>query len=170
MDVSADLEALAGFPLVVVCAGAKAILDIPRTLEVLETKGVPIIGYRTDEFPAFYSRSCGLAYSVDMRCENAQEIADIAAAHVSFGLQSSLLVAQPVCAEDELPASKMKPAVAAALVEAGHQGISGKDLTPFLLAKIASITDGQSQIANLSLLRQNARLAAEIAVCGAEMW
>jgi len=170
MDVSADLEALAVCPLIVVCAGAKAILDIPRTLEVLETKGVPVIGYRTEEFPAFYTRSSGITDSVDTRCDLASEIPEIAIAHWAFGMRSALLVVQPVSAEEELPPETMNAAVEVALVEAEKTGVKGKELTPYLLAKVASITEGQSRNANLSLLRGNARLAAEIAGCGAGKW
>jgi len=168
MDVSADLEALAQFPLIVVCAGAKAILDIPRTLEVLETKGVPVIGYRTDDFPAFYSRSSGIPDSIDVRCDQASMIPGIANAHWTLGMTGALLVVQPVSPDDEVPPDEVNKAVDSALIEAGKLGIKGKELTPFLLAEVATRTEGLSRIANISLLRQNARLAAEIASSGAK--
>jgi len=160
-DVSADLQALATIPMIVVCAGAKAILDLPATLEYLETMSVPVIGYGTDEFPAFYSRESGLDISV--RLDTPQEIVDFAKAHWSTGLQSSILVANPVPAADAIPSSEMEPFIDRANKEAREQGVHGKKLTPFLLQRITELTKGKSMGANLALLLNNARLAAQIA-------
>jgi pseudouridine-5'-phosphate glycosidase len=160
-DVSADLAALASIPIVAVCAGAKAILDLPRTLEVLETHGVPVIGYGTDEFPAFYSRRSGLA--VDARVEAPDEVAQIAQARAELGLQAALLVCVPVLEADELPAEEAEAAIAQAVEEAEAAGVSGKALTPFLLARMVELTGGRARRANEALLVNNARVAARIA-------
>ncbi|NLF01050.1 MAG: pseudouridine-5'-phosphate glycosidase [Anaerolineales bacterium] len=160
-DISADLPALASLPLVVVCSGAKAILDLPRTLEHLETHGVPVIGYGTDEFPAFYSRTSGL--KVDTRVDTPEEVARIAAARQALGLRPALLVCAPVPEQDALPVSVAEGAIAQALQEAEAAGISGKQLTPFMLAKVAEITGGQARRANEALLVHNASVAASIA-------
>jgi len=162
LDISNDLQALADTPMVVVCAGAKAILDIPATLEYLETMAVPVIGYRTDEFPAFYSRQSRL--SVSARLDSAQEIVEFATVHWKIGIKNTVLVCQPLPPEDELPREKVDGAIQQALREAHEQGIHGQPLTPFLLARIAELTDGESLRANLALLRNNACLAAQIAV------
>ncbi len=166
-DVSADLSALASIPIVVVCAGAKAILDLPRTLEYLETHGVPVIGYRTDEFPAFYSRRWthdqrppGLA--VDARVETPEEVARIARARAAVGLRAALLVCVPVPEADELPPDEAEAAIARAVEEADAAGVSGKALTPFLLARLVDLTGGRARRANESLLLNNARVAASI--------
>ena len=161
-DVSADLEELAQTPITVVCAGAKAILDIPLTLEVLETKGVPVVGFGTDDFPAFYSRTSG--HRVDVRCDTAREVADLIAARDRLGLSAGLLVTVPVSADCELPAPEAETAIAQALDEAAQRGIKGKDVTPFLLARVSELTGDRSRMANVALLRQNARVAAQIAV------
>jgi len=160
-DVSADLQALASIPMIVVCAGAKAILDLPATLEYLETMSVPVVGYGTDEFPAFYSRESGLDVSV--RLDTPQEIVEFARAHWSTGLQSAVLVTNPVPAAAAIPQSEMEPIIEQASREARDQKIHGQKLTPFLLQRISDLTKGRSMRANLSLLLNNARLAAQIA-------
>ncbi len=164
-DVSADLEELGRTPMTVVCAGAKAILDLPLTLEVLETKGVPVVGYGTDHFPAFYSRSSGLP--VDVRCDTPEEVAALMAARDALQLPAGLLVAVPVPAEYELPAEDAERAILQALQEADEKGIKGKDVTPYLLARVSVLTGDRSRVANVALLRQNARIAAHIAVAAA---
>jgi pseudouridine-5'-phosphate glycosidase len=160
-DISADLQALATIPMIVVCAGAKAILDLPATLEYLETMSVPVVGYGTDEFPAFYSRKSRLDVSVKL--DTPQEIVDFAKAHWSMGLHSAVLVANPVPEADAIPTSEMEPFIAQANKEAHEKGIHGQELTPFLLQRITELTHGKSMRANLSLLLNNARLAAQIA-------
>lgn len=160
-DISTDLKALAETPMIVVCAGAKAILDLPATLEYMETMGIPVVGYQTDEFPAFYSRESGL--KVSARLDSPQEIAEFAKAHWSLGLRSAILVTNPVPETDSIPASKMEPMIAKASAEAIEQGIHGQALTPFLLGRISELTKGNSLKANLALLLNNARLAGEIA-------
>lgn len=160
-DISTDLKALAETPMVVVCAGAKAILDLPATLEYLETMGVPVVGYQTDEFPAFYSRESGL--NVSARLDSPQEIAEFAKAHWSMGLRSAILVTNPVPETDSIPMSKMEPMIAKASAEAVEQGIHGQALTPFLLGRISELSKGKSLKTNLALLLNNARLAGEIA-------
>ncbi len=160
-DISADLQALATIPMIVVCAGAKAILDLPATLEYLETMSVPVVGYGTDEFPAFYSRESGLDVSV--RLDTPQEVVDFARAHWSTGLQSAVLVANPVPAMEAIPQSELEPIIEQASREAHDKKIHGQKLTPFLLQRISDVTRGRSLRANLSLLLNNARLAAQIA-------
>lgn len=160
-DISTDLRALAEIPMIVVCAGAKAILDLPATLEYLETMGVPVVGYQTDEFPAFYSRESGLKVSV--RLDTPKQIADFAQAHWSLGMCSAILVANPIPAADAIPAAEMQPMIAQASAEAIAKGIHGQALTPFLLGRISELTQGKSLKANLSLLLNNAKLAAQIA-------
>jgi len=159
-DVSADLEELARTPVIVVSAGAKAILDLPKTLEVLETKGVPVVGYRTDEFPAFWSRSSGL--NVPLRLDDASAIARLFATQRRLGLSAGILVANPIPKEHEIPRSEIEPAIAAALAKAGNA--AGKSVTPALLEAVLAATGGRSLEANIELARNNARLAAEIAV------
>ena len=160
-DVSADLPALASSPIVVVCAGAKAILDLPRTLEYLETHGVPVIGYGSDELPAFYSRHSGLG--LDARVETPEEVARVARARAEIGLPVALLVCVPVPEADELPAVEAEAAIAQAVQEADANGASGKALTPFLLSRLVELTGGQARRANEALLLNNARVAAHIA-------
>ncbi|MBL8050909.1 MAG: pseudouridine-5'-phosphate glycosidase [Anaerolineales bacterium] len=160
-DVSTDLHALAEIPTIVVCAGAKAILDLPATLEVLETFGVPVIGYQTDEFPAFYSRESGL--NVSARLDSPKEIADFAKAHWSMGTKSGILVTNPIPEAEAIAKSKLEPMIEKASKEAIEQGIHGQALTPFLLNRINELSKGKSLKANLALLLNNARLAAEIA-------
>jgi pseudouridine-5'-phosphate glycosidase len=160
-DVSADLHALATIPMIVVCAGAKAILDLPATLEYLETMSVPVVGYGTDEFPAFYSRESGLDVSV--RLDSPQEVVEFAKAHWQAGLQSTVLVANPLPKEAAIPGSEMEPFISQANREAHEKKVHGKELTPFLLQRITELTRGKSMKANLALLLNNARLAAQIA-------
>lgn len=161
-DESADLHALARTPLIVVCAGAKAILDLPATLERLETLGVPVIGYRTDELPGFFTVGTGLR--VPLRAESATEIARIARAHWALGERSAVLVVQPPPAHAALTQSVVDAAVNDALRAAAAEGVHGAALTPFLLGAVLSATGGQSLPANLALLESNAELAAHIAV------
>jgi pseudouridine-5'-phosphate glycosidase len=160
-DVSADLLELGRTPVAVVCSGAKSILDLPLTLEVLETQGVPIIGLGTDTLPAFYSRSSGLP--IDVRVETPAEAAKIVAAAQRLGAQHGLLVAVPVPAKDELPAAKVEAAITQATVEAAAQGVHGKRVTPFVLGRVADLTGGESRRANTALLVNNAKVAGEIA-------
>lgn len=166
-DVSADLHELSITPLIVVCAGAKAILDLPATLEVLETFGVPVIGYQSDEFPAFYSRQSGL--KVNLVCQNAAEIAQVALAHWGAGVHSAILVANPPPAEKALPADAIENIIHQAVQEAEQLGIRGSAVTPYLLEKVNQLTGGASMQANLALLLNNGRLAAEIARSLSEM-
>ncbi len=165
-DVSADLPELARTPVAVVCSGAKAILDLPLTLEWQETHGVTVLGYGTDRFPAFYSRDSGLP--VDARVDTPQEVATIFRAQRALGLPAGLLVGVPVPAGAELPADVMETAIAEALAAAEERGVRGKALTPFLLAEVSQRTGGASLRANLALLEDNARVAAKIAVALAE--
>jgi pseudouridine-5'-phosphate glycosidase len=160
-DISADLQELAQTPVIVVCAGAKAILDLPATLEYLETHGVPVIGYGTDEFPAFYSRSSGLP--VDVRCDTPGEVAAIWRAKRTLGLPGGLLVAVPVPAADEIPAAQIEPAIVQAVDEAAAAGLRSAAVTPYLLARLAELTGAASVAANVSLLKNNAAVAGAIA-------
>lgn len=160
-DISADLEELARTPMAVVCAGAKAILDLPLTLEALETRGVPVVGFGCDEFPAFYSRSSGLP--VDARCDTADEVAALLQARDALALPAGVLVCAPIPEAHEIPAVEIEAVIAAAQREADAAGIRGKELTPFLLARVSALTHARSQQANRSLLEQNAKLAAHIA-------
>jgi pseudouridine-5'-phosphate glycosidase len=165
-DVSADLTELARTPVAVVSAGAKAILDLPRTLEMLETLSVPVIGYGCDEFPAFYSRSSGL--QVPARADSPEALAGILAARWRLEDAGGVLIANPIPPGDEIPAAAIESRIADALSQAARQGIRGKDVTPFLLARIRDLSEGASQRANVALAINNARLAAETAsaLCG----
>ena len=160
-DVSTDLHALADTGIVVVCAGAKAILDLPSTLEYLETMGVPVIGFKTDEFPAFYSRESGL--KVSLRLDTPQAIAEFANTHISLGLRSAVVVANPIPETDAVPRAEIEPVIAKASKEALDKHIHGQALTPFLLERVSELTGHKSMRANLALLLNNARLAAQIA-------
>ena len=160
-DISTDLRALAEIPMIVVCAGAKAILDLPATLEYLETMGVPVVGYQTDEFPAFFSRESGLGVSV--RLDSPKEIVDFARAHWKLGMRSAILVTNPVPETEAISKSEMEPMILKASIEAIKQGIHGQKLTPFLLSRISELTEGKSLRTNLALLLNNARLAARLA-------
>lgn len=161
-DVSADLPELARTPIVVVCSGAKAILDLRATLEWMETWGVPVVGYQTDELPAFYSRESGLR--LEARADAPEDVAAIVRSMRDAGYPGSLLLCVPCPAEAARPAAEMEEAIAQAIREAEGKGLRGKALTPFLLARVSALTEGRSRTANLALLRNNARLAAEVAV------
>ncbi|MEA2007864.1 MAG: pseudouridine-5'-phosphate glycosidase [Chloroflexota bacterium] len=160
-DVSADLPTMGQTPAIVVCAGAKAILDLPATLEYLETVAIPVIGYKTDEFPAFYARTSGLPVSV--RANSAEEAASIAQAHWRMGVQSAVLVVVPPPERDALPEALTEEAIAQAMDEAQSLKIRGQQVTPFLLSRVSELTGEASLKANLSLLLNNARVAAQIA-------
>ncbi|HSJ58759.1 MAG TPA: pseudouridine-5'-phosphate glycosidase, partial [Anaerolineae bacterium] len=160
-DVSNDLPTLASTPVAVVCAGAKSILDLRATLEWLETAGVTVVGYRTDEFPAFYSRRSGLP--VDVRADGPDEVAAILRVQRVLGLPGGMLVVVPVPAGDELPAEVLEAATARALEEARARGIEGSASTPFLLKWVARATEGASVKANVALLENNAAVAGEVA-------
>ena len=161
LDVSADLRELARTPVIVVSAGAKAILDLPRTLEYLETEGVAVIGFGTDEFPAFYSRSSGL--KTGLRADTPAEIARVWKAQRALGLEQGLLVANPIPAEAEIPAAEIEGLISRALPEMEARGIRGKGVTPFLLGRLLELSAGRSLEANLALLANNVRLAARVA-------
>jgi len=160
-DISTDLQALASIPMIVVSSGAKAILDLPATMEYLETMAVPVVGYQTDEFPAFYSRESNLKVSV--RLDTPEEIVTLAQAHWRLGMHSAILVTNPVPAEDEIPKTEMDNFIAQASQDAVDLGKRGQELTPYLLQRISELTNGRSLHTNLSLLLNNARLAAQIA-------
>jgi len=166
-DVSADLPTLAETPMIVVCAGAKAILDLPATLEYLETSGVPVIGYQVEEFPAFYSRESGLGVSV--RLDSPRAIAQYWAAERALSMPGAMLIANAIPAASEIPRSEIEPIIAQASREAASQGIHGQAVTPFLLARVSQLTGGRSRQANEALLFSNARLAAQIAGAVAEL-
>ena len=161
-DISADLEELARTPVAVVCAGAKAILDLPKTLEYLETRGVPVIGMGTDVFPAFYCRTSGL--TLDHRCDTAEEAAAIIAMQAELPSGAGLVIANPIPESDALDREDVDRAIETALTDAADQGISGKEVTPFLLARLVEITGGRSLDANVALVKNNARVGARIAV------
>lgn len=161
-DVSADLIELGRTPVTVVCSGAKSILDLPLTLEVLETHGVPVIGYGTDELPAFYSRKSGLP--IDVRIDTPQEASRIIKASERLGMTHGILIAVPVPEADEMPASAAESAIEQATLEADAQGITGKAITPFVLDRVSALTDGISRGANTALLLNNAHVAAQIAL------
>jgi pseudouridine-5'-phosphate glycosidase len=165
-DVSADLIELGRTPVTVVCAGAKSILDLPLTLEVLETQGVTVLGYGTDTLPAFYSRSSGLP--VDQRVDTPEQAAAITAARDRLGLAQAVLVTVPVPEAVALPVDEAEAAIATATQEADAQGISGKDVTPFVLGRVLDLTGGRSQQANIAALVNNARVGARIARALAE--
>ena len=160
-DISQDLNALSNIPMVVISAGAKAILDIPKTVEVLETYGVPILGYQTNEFPAFYSRESGV--ELHLRADSSRDIASIYSSHLQNNLKSALLVANPVPTDSEIPSSKMENYISDAILLAKKSNIIGKSLTPFLLDQIKKDTLGKSLETNVALALNNVRLGAEIA-------
>jgi pseudouridine-5'-phosphate glycosidase len=162
IDVRADLEELAQTPVAVVCAGPKAILDLPATREVLETRGVTVVGYGTDEMPAFYYRNSGLP--VDIRCDTPEEAAAIVGARRRLGLPGAVLIAVPIPPEDALNRADIEPAIEQAHAEAGARGLHSAEVTPFLLSRIAALTGRRALEANIALLRNNARVAAAIAV------
>lgn len=161
LDISADLQELARTPVTVVAAGAKAILDLPKTLEVLETLGVPVIAYRQDALPAFWSRDSGLA--APLRADEPAQIARTHRLRAELGLAGGQLVANPIPEGDEIAAETLAPVIEAALSAAASEGIRGKAVTPFLLARVLAATEGRSLKANIALVLNNARLAAKIA-------
>ena len=161
-DVSADLLELGSTPVTVVCAGAKSILDLPKTLEVLETHGVPVVGVGTDEFPAFFSRTSGLP--VAHRVEDAVELARLVAAQQKLGLKGGVLVANPIPEGDALASDEIDGIIEQALSDADAQGVRGKDVTPYLLARVNELTGGRSLTANVALIRNNAAFAADLSV------
>ena len=162
MDISADLEELAQTPVMVVCAGAKAILDLGLTLEYLETKGVPVLGYGTDELPAFYTRESGLG--VDARVDTPEDLAAIFQAQRDLGLKTGMLVTNPIPQQYAMDKTVIDKAIDQALAESHEQGIHGKETTPFLLARVAELTGGDSLESNIQLVYNNAALAADTAV------
>ncbi len=161
-DISADLIEFSHSNVAVITAGAKAILDLALTLETLETFGVPVVGYGTDEFPAFYSRSSG--HKVPMRCDTPNEIAAMMKAKWAMNLSGGIVVANPIPSNDEILAAEIAPTIEKAITEANELGVHGKNVTPFLLARLAEITKGRSLKANIALVKNNAKLAARIAV------
>ncbi|HTK37766.1 MAG TPA: pseudouridine-5'-phosphate glycosidase, partial [Pyrinomonadaceae bacterium] len=160
-DVSADLPELAQTPIVVVCSGAKIVLDLPATREWLETNGVTIIGWQCDQLPAFYSRTSGL--TIDQRVETAAEVAEIVKARDELGLKNAILVAVPVPQQFEIAEAEMEDILGEALTAAAEQGIRGKEITPFLLSRMSEKSDGKTLRANIALLENNAKVAAQIA-------
>ena len=161
MDISADLEELAMTPVMVICAGAKSILDLGLTLEYLETKGVPVIGFGTEELPAFYTRKSG--FKVDYRIDTPEELAKAFKAKLDMGLQGGMLVTNPIPEEYSMDPERINQAIDQAIKECNARGIKGKDTTPFLLARIKDITGGDSLASNIQLVLNNARLAAQTA-------
>ena len=162
MDISADLEELGQTPVMVVCAGAKSILDLGLTLEYLETKGVPVIGYGTEELPAFYTRQSG--FGVDYRIDTAQELAKAFKVQNELGFKGGMLVANPIPEEYAMPLDTINAAIDQAIAECNEKGIKGKETTPFLLARVAELTGGDSLASNIRLVYNNAKVAAQTAV------
>ena len=162
MDISADLEELGQTPVMVVCAGAKSILDLGLTLEYLETKGVPVIGYGTEELPAFYTRQSG--FKVDYRIDTPAELAKVFKASAEMGLKSGMLVTNPIPEEYAMPKATIDAAIDQAIAECNAKGIHGKETTPFLLARVAELTGGDSLASNIRLVFNNAKVAALTAV------
>jgi len=160
-DISRDLEELAANDIMIVCAGCKSILDIGLTLEYLETKGVPVFGYQTDYMPAFFTRKS--EFKVDYNIKNPKEAADAAKAQWELGLQGGILLTNPIPESDSMDEEKINSAIEKALVEAEEKGIHGKETTPFLLSKVLEVTEGKSLEANIALVKNNARLGAEVA-------
>ena len=166
-DISADLEELAQTPIMVICAGAKSILDLGLTLEYLETKGVPVIGYQTEELPAFYTRHSG--FDVDYRIDTPQELAEAFKAKLDCGLKGGMLVTNPIPEEYSMPKEVIDCAIEHAIQDMEAAGIHGKQCTPFLLAKVKDLTGGDSLAANIQLVLNNARLAAQTACAFCEL-
>ena len=167
MDISADLEELAQTPVMVVCAGAKSILDLGLTLEYLETKGVPVIGYGTDELPAFYTRQSG--FGVDYRIDTPAQLAAAFRASLDMGLPAGMLVTNPIPEEFAMPKAVIDAAIDQAIAECNANGIHGKATTPFLLARVAELTGGDSLASNIRLVYNNAMVAAQTAVAMAQL-
>jgi pseudouridine-5'-phosphate glycosidase len=160
-DISADLAALARFPVAVVCAGAKAVLDLPRTVEMLESLGIPVYGFGTDEFPAFYRRSSGL--KVDRRFDSLEELAVAVRIHLALGLGTGIVVANPIPPEHEMPLELYEHALASSLADTAAARVTGREVTPFLLERLRERTAGESVFCNRALLLSNARVAAGLA-------
>ncbi len=160
-DISADLEEFSLSPVITVCAGAKAILDLEKTFEVLETKGVPVVAYQSDEIPAFWSRQSGL--KAPLRLDTPKDIANFQKARQTLGIAGGMLIANPIPLESEIPQTEMAGYIRQALSEAETAGVKGKAVTPWLLSKMLEITNGRSLISNIALVENNARLAAKIA-------
>ncbi|MCT4657319.1 MAG: pseudouridine-5'-phosphate glycosidase [Cohaesibacter sp.] len=160
-DISADLQELAQTPVIVVSAGVKALLDIAKTLEVLETLGVPVVGYQTDDFPAFWSRQSGLP--CPLRLDSAKEIAAFHQMRQALSLEGGMIVANPVPFEDEISRNEMESDILEAIDEANRRNVTAKDVTPFVLSRIAELTDGNSLETNIALVKNNAKIAAQIA-------
>ncbi len=167
MDISADLEELGQTPMMVVCAGAKSILDLGLTLEYLETKGVPVIGYGTEELPAFYTRQSG--FKVDYRIDTPEDLAAAFKASHAMGLKGGMLVTNPIPEEYAMPLEVITEAIDTAIAEAAEKGIKGKETTPFLLAKVSELTGGNSLASNIKLVYNNAMVAAKTAVALSKM-
>ena len=161
MDISADLEELSNTGVAVVCAGAKSILDIGLTLEYLETKGVPVIGYQTDKMPAFYTRSS--EFDLTFRSDDVAELAQVLKAKWDLGITGGAVIANPIPAEHALEESFINGIIAQAMAEANENGVSGKEVTPFLLGKVKELTEGKSLVANIELVKHNAKVGAELA-------
>ena len=161
-DISRDLEDLALHQVAIISSGVKSILDIPKTLEYLETKGVEVIGYQTDQFPAFYTQSS--PYQVDYRLDTPEEVAALIRAKFDSGLEGGILIANPIPKAASLDETVMEEAISQALKEADQEGIKGKEITPYLLSKIKALTGGQSLTSNIALMKNNAKVAAQIAV------
>ncbi|MFZ9704394.1 MAG: pseudouridine-5'-phosphate glycosidase, partial [Bacilli bacterium] len=161
-DISADLKAFAEIPITVISAGAKAILDLPKTLEYLETMGVPVVGFQTDDFPAFYHSRSGLKLS--LRADNPQQIASLMHAQDKLKLNQGILVANPIPVDHEMDARVMNQAIQTAIQEAEQQHIKGAALTPFLLGRVKTLTGGDSLKSNIALVKHNAKIAAQIAM------
>lgn len=162
LDISADLPALASTPIVTACAGAKSVLDLPATLEWLETHGVPVLGFRTDHFPAFYTQATDPPLKVDARVETAQEVADIFSMRMRLGLPGGVLVCVPIPSEVAMTNAELDEAIGHALEEARSRGVKGREVTPFLLGALSRSTEGRSLAANRALLENNAAVAAQI--------
>lgn len=161
MDISADLAELGRTPVAVVCAGAKSVLDIGLTLEYLETQGVPVVGFRTNKMPAFYTRDSG--YNTPCRCDSVEELSDMVGAMANIPMRSGMVIVNPIPKEFEADEDMIDRATTKALREAEKNGITGRDVTPFLLARIAELTEGASLKANIALVYNNVRLAASVA-------
>jgi pseudouridine-5'-phosphate glycosidase len=160
-DISADLIMLSKTPIAVVCAGAKAILDLPKTLEFLETYSIPVVGYRTDTLPAFYSSET--EYQLPARVDDLTSLVNLLKIHWQLGMPSGVLIANPIPSSDEIPADIIEPAISNALKQAEKKRIRGKAITPFLLSEVAHVTQGKSLLANITLIKNNVRLGAMIA-------
>lgn len=160
-DISADLTELARTPIAVICAGAKAILDLPKTLEYLETYSIPVIGYRTDFLPAFYSSTS--PFNVPMRVDDIKTLAKLLKIHWQLGMPSGVLITNPIPAEGEIPAEEIEPAIVNALEKAERNSVVGKEMTPFLLSEVATATAGKSLLANIQLIKNNVKMGAELA-------